>query len=90
MRFESVPDGGARLSHMRRSAEVPGLMSKVWLADRKNNVYGGVYKFENRSAADAYIASELFGNVSSNPAFTEISVKRFGVLAAPTAVTRGA
>lgn len=71
-------------------AEVLGLMSKVWLADKKNNVYGDVYKFENSSAADAYIASALFANMSSNPALKEISVKRFGVLAAPTAITRGA
>lgn len=29
-------------------AEVPGLISKVWLANRSSNTFGGVYTWANR------------------------------------------
>ena len=70
-------------------AAVPGLASKVWLADRTNGVYGGVYTFENGASVDAFMGSELFAQVGAIPGLTGISVRRFGVLSAPTAVTRG-
>ena len=70
-------------------AAVPGLVSKVWLADRTNGVYGGVYTFENPAAGDAYLASDLLAQVAATPGFVDISVRRFEVLAEPTAITRG-
>ena len=70
-------------------AAVPGLASKVWLADSVSGVYGGVYTFENAAALDAFLASELFAGVGAMPTLCNISVRRFGVLADPTAVTRG-
>jgi hypothetical protein len=69
-------------------AAVPGLVSKVWLADRANGVYGGVYTFENSAALDAHMTSEL-GQVAAIPGLVDISVRRFEVLLEPTAVTRG-
>ena len=69
-------------------AAVQGLISKVFLADQANGVYGGVYTFEDSAAADAYLASDL-GNVAAIPGLVDVSVRRFGVLLAPTAITRG-
>jgi len=70
-------------------AAVPGLTSKVWLADRAEGVFGGVYTFESAWAVDAFLASELFASVGATPGLANISVRRFGALEAPTAVTRG-
>ena len=70
-------------------AAVPGLVSKVWLADRANAVYGGVYTFESGAALDAYLGSELLAQVAANPALVDVTVRRFEVLAEPTAITRG-
>ena len=70
-------------------AAVPGLLSKVWLADRAEGVYGGVYTFESADAVDRYLASDLCAAVASNPGLANISVRRFDVLDAPTRVTRG-
>jgi hypothetical protein len=70
-------------------AAVPGLTSKVWLADRAEGVFGGVYTFESAEAVDAYLASELFAGVGATPGFVNISVRRFGVLDGPTRVTHG-
>lgn len=70
-------------------AAVPGLVAKVWLADRAEGVFGGVYTFETAEALDAFLGSELFAGVGATPAFVNMSVRRFGVLAGPTSVTRG-
>ena len=70
-------------------AAVPGLVSKVWLADRATGVYGGVYTFENGAAVDAYLASDLMAQVAATPGLVDISVRRFEVLSEPTAITRG-
>jgi hypothetical protein len=71
-------------------AAVPGLISKVWLADPVTNTYGGVYTFRNREALDAYLASELFRSLAGMPGLGEVTVQDFGVLEGPTRVTRGA
>jgi hypothetical protein len=70
-------------------AAVPGLVSKVWLADRSEGIYGGVYTFESAAAVDEYLKSELFAAVGATPGLVNFSVRRFGVLDGPTRVTRG-
>jgi len=70
-------------------AAVPGLASKVWLADRAGGVFGGVYTFTSASALDDFLASELFASVGATPGLADVSVRRFAVLDAPTAVTHG-
>src|SRR5882724_5932048 len=70
-------------------AAVPGLASKVWLADRAEGIFGGVYTFESEKAVDDYLQSDLFAGVGSTPGLVNISVRRFGVLDGPTRVTRG-
>jgi hypothetical protein len=70
-------------------AAVPGLTSKVWLADRAEGTYGGVYAFESEQAVDDYLASDLWAGVGATPGLVNISVRRFGVLEGPTRVTRG-
>jgi hypothetical protein len=69
-------------------AAVPGLVSKVWLADRVNGVYGGVYTFESGEALDAHLASDL-GQVAAIPGLVDVSVHRFEVLTEPTTITHG-
>ena len=70
-------------------AAVPGLASKVWLADRADGIYGGVYTFESEQAVDDYLHSDLWAGVCATPGLVNISVRRFGVLEAPTRITRG-
>jgi hypothetical protein len=70
-------------------AAVPGLASKVWLADRAEGVFGGVYTFESEQAVDDYLQSDLFARVGATPGLVNISVRRFGVLEGPTRVTHG-
>ena len=69
-------------------AEVPGLVSKIWLCDQENNTYGGVYTWENEQAMETFAKSELFTNaVANNPNFVNLSVKDFGILDGPSKIT---
>ena len=71
-------------------AEVPGLMSKAWLADAASNTYGGVYLWDSEASCRNYKASELFNAVKTHPNFAEVSSREFGVLDGPSRVTRAA
>jgi heme-degrading monooxygenase HmoA len=70
-------------------AEVPGLISKVWLANRTTNTYGGFYTWATREAMDEYAKSDLFKSVATNPNLAGITSIDFNVLEEPTSVTRG-
>lgn len=70
-------------------AEVPGLLSKVWLADREGGVYGGVYLWADGEALDAFRASELFAAVRDDPTLTDMTMRSFEVLEGPSRTTRG-
>jgi heme-degrading monooxygenase HmoA len=70
-------------------ASIPGLISKVWLADPATNTYGGVYTWQDRSSYEAFTKSELFQAVGKHPNLTNITSRAFGVLEGPTRVTHG-
>lgn len=70
-------------------AEVPGLISKVWLANRSTNTYGGVYTWASREAMEEFSRSELFHAVASNTHFVGVTSSDFDVLEDPTRVTHG-
>jgi hypothetical protein len=70
-------------------AAVPGLLSKVWLADEQTNTYGGIYTWVDRSAMEAFASSELFTAVASNPNLADITSRDFSVLEGPSVVTSG-
>jgi len=70
-------------------AAVPGLVSKVWLADQAQNRYGGVYTWRDREAMARFTTTDLFKAVLSHPNLSGISSSDFAVLDAPTRVTHG-
>jgi hypothetical protein len=68
-------------------AEMPGLISKVWLADPATNTYGGVYLWRDRASYEVYLSSDIFKGVGANPALANISSRDFGILEGPSALT---
>ena len=70
-------------------AAVPGLISKIWLADRTENVYGGIYLWESAAAMQRFAASDLFRSVASNPSLANLTSRDFAILDAPSRVTHG-
>jgi hypothetical protein len=68
---------------------VPGLMSKIWLADQSTNTYGGVYVFSSREAVQAYLGSELVAGLKANPFVANVKERVFDTIEAATRVTQG-
>lgn len=71
-------------------AEIPGLVAKTWLADDEAGIFGGVYTFRDGAAVTAYLDSDLLAQAAATPGLTGFTSSVFGVLAGPSAVTRGA
>lgn len=69
--------------------QVPGLVSKTWLADEANNTYGGVYVFEDAASLQGYLDSGIVAGMKANPVFAELSIRSFGTVEAATAITAG-
>ncbi len=70
-------------------ADMPGLISKTWLANKETNTYGGVYVWRDREAMEAYAASDIFKAMAANPHLADVTMRDFAVLEGPTRVTRG-
>ena len=68
--------------------ELKGLKSKVWLSNKDNNVYGGVYTWDNRESMEDYLNSQFYDEVlGNNPNFINVSYKAYEVLDGPTEIT---
>jgi quinol monooxygenase YgiN len=70
-------------------ANVPGLLSKVWLANEAEGVFGGVYTWRDRAAMEQFAQGEMFAAMLAHPNLAGITSRDFGVLEDPTRVTRG-
>ena len=70
-------------------ANLPGLISKVWLANSETNTYGGVYVWRDRQVMEDYKKTDIYKGMAANPNFEGITAKDFAVLENPTRVTRG-
>jgi hypothetical protein len=73
----------------RALAKVPGLISKIWLADKEKNAFGGFYLWENRIAMEDFMHSDLVKAVVSRPFVRNVSSVDFEVNQNASLVTRG-
>jgi hypothetical protein len=70
-------------------ADLPGLVSKTWIANPASNTYGGLYVWRDRQSLEDYLASDVFKSLGTSPYLTNVTAREFGVLDAPTRITRG-
>jgi heme-degrading monooxygenase HmoA len=70
-------------------AEVPGLLSKVWIANSSTGLYGGVYFWRDRQAMEAFSKTDLFKTVATHPNLANITSADFAVMEEPSKLTRG-
>ena len=68
---------------------VAGLRWKIWLRDPERRESGGIYLFDDRDAAQAYLDGPIAQAVASFPASSNHSLKLFDVREDVTAVTGG-
>ena len=70
-------------------AQVPGLISKVWLTDEEKNTFGGFYLWESKSAMENFMHSDLVKAVVSRPFVQNVSSVDFEVNQGASLITRG-
>jgi hypothetical protein len=70
-------------------ALIPGLLSKIWLADESTNTYGGVYIWRDHNAMEAFVSGDLFRSFTVDPQVSNFMSRDFRVLEAPTSITNG-
>ena len=70
-------------------AAIPGLISKVYLADAQTNTYGGIYSWQDEQAMEDFMAGELWHFVETHPNVANLTWRDFGILEGPSRVTRG-
>ena len=70
-------------------ARVPGLISKTWLTDEAKNSFGGFYLWQDKTAMDVFMQSDLVKAVVSRPFVKNISSVDFEVNQRASLVTRG-
>ncbi len=69
-------------------AEVDGLEWKIFLTGSDRRA-GGVYLFRDEAAADAYLNGPIITGLRGHPAIGEPQIRKSGIMADITAVTRG-
>lgn len=65
---------------------VPGLVFKTWIRD--GATLGGFHVFEDRAAAEAYLAGDMVAGLTSNPAFSDFEIRHYEVLGELSSITR--
>ncbi len=70
-------------------AAVPGLVWKVWLMNEAEQEAGGIYLFESREAAQAFVTSPAATSFAAEPTLSAFSVKLFEAVEALSTITRG-
>jgi hypothetical protein len=70
-------------------ANVPGLISKTWLADKEKNTFGGFYLWESKTAMEDFMHSDLVKAIVSRPFVKNVSSVDFEVNQNASSITRG-
>jgi len=70
-------------------ANVKGLISKVWLTDEAKNTFGGFYLWEDKTAMENFMHSDLVKAVVSRPYVTNVSSVDYEVNQTASKITRG-
>ncbi len=83
-------DWEARYTDDRAKAflAVPGLHWKIWLDGDDERRAGGLYLFEDRAAAQAYVDGPIVARMKANPDITDLQIRIFDVRERMSAITR--
>ena len=71
---------GAGRGMASRYSALPGLLAKIWVANRESNRYGAVYLWRDRAAMEEFNASEFMDRIKSHPNYADITLADFVVL----------
>lgn len=69
-------------------AVVPGLLAKVWLRDADENLYGGLYLWQDREACESFLAGELWASAVNDSSMSDLASRDFAVMEELTKATQ--
>jgi hypothetical protein len=69
-------------------AAVPGLLAKVWLKGADDDVYGGLYLWEDRAAYESFLAGDLWAEVVNDDSMLDLASRDFAVMEELTRTTQ--
>lgn len=67
-------------------AKIDGLLWKIWLVNESEHLTGGIYLFENKKKAQAYVDGEVVAKLKRD--WTNVNVKIFDTIKEASAITR--
>jgi hypothetical protein len=70
-------------------AAVPGLIWKVWLMKEADQEAGGIYLFESRASAQAFVSSPAVAEFAAHPSISAVNAKMFEPVESLSRITRG-
>ncbi|MFN3809436.1 MAG: YdhR family protein [Roseateles asaccharophilus] len=70
-------------------ANVPGLISKTWMADFETCTFASYYLWQDKASMDAFMASPAIAKVAAEPFLKDLSITAIPVHEEASSVTRG-
>ena len=70
----------------REVIKIPGLVWKYWLHSSERKDCLGVYHFQDRASAEAYLESDWLKQFSSMPGYTVVAVKLYDLMEENSAI----
>jgi hypothetical protein len=70
-------------------AEMDGLISKTWLADWENNLFGGFYTWSSKQAMTEFMASEMVATVLARRFLSDVHSSDWPINEVPSKANRG-
>ncbi|MCG3675268.1 YdhR family protein [Aliarcobacter butzleri] len=70
-------------------AQVPGLISKIWIKQSNSGTYGGMYFWSSKKDYENYLKSELYKTVSNHPNLVNFNTVCYEDMPEGTSITAG-
>lgn len=85
-----TPEKAAALNDPARATpflSVQGLLWKIWLNTEGGPKVGGLYCFDSRANAEAYLAGPIVARMKANPEMANLTFQIYAVTEGPSRVT---
>jgi hypothetical protein len=86
-----TPEMAAGLNTAERAKpflEVAGLLWKIWLNTEGGPKVGGLYCFDSRASAEAYLSGPIVARIRANPEVANLTAQIYAITENPSRVTR--
>lgn len=68
--------------------DMRGLRWKIWIDEPELQLSGGIYLFETRADADAYLQGPIIARMKANPGLSDLSFRVFEIRERVSKLTR--